>query len=177
MNNCKNNVQRKVFKLRSSISVVLSLISIAIVFLIACRHVQQQNTSIDETNKLNFIQMLKLKNQFIKSDDFDRNRDNERVIRSWPLCSSDDEIYSFWSNGSEDYSANHQKKCRLRRFTTKDVTSCIDEIQAKSDRKWLHFAFIGDSRMRQQFYSLLKVWLEAYVRNPVFQRKLESFFK
>ena len=66
MNNCKNNVQRKVFKLRSSISVVLSLISIAIVFLIACRHVQQQNTSIDETNKLNFIKMLRLKNQFIK---------------------------------------------------------------------------------------------------------------
>ena len=160
MNNCKNNVQRKVFKLRSSISVVLSLISIAIVFLIACRHVQQQNTSIDETNKLNFIQMLKLKNQFIKSDDFDRNRDNERVIRSWPLCSSDDEIYSFWSNGSEDYSANRQKKCRLRHFEVRDVTSCIQHLHRNDSpsRQWIHFAFIGDSIwIRQQFYNLLKV--------------------
>ena len=92
-----------------------------------------------------------------------------------PLCTTDYEIFKCIDQGrgvgrqpfgAEDliYRPRNNRKCRLRPFTTRDVTSCIDEIQAKSDRKWLHFAFIGDSRMRQQYLNMVKVIFEKIMK-------------
>ena len=53
-------------------------------------------------------------------------------------------------------------KCGLRHVTTREIAFCIDDLHVRSsDRPWHHFAFIGDSRIRQQFYNLLKVDLIA----------------
>ena len=58
----------------------------------------------------------------------------------------------------EDFYRVSLNKCGLRYFKARDVASCLDNLlQRISSRSWLHFAFIGDSRIRQQFYNFLKV--------------------
>ena len=47
-----------------------------------------------------------------------------------------------------------EKNCRLNWYTIKDAVNCLTE--SKTAKK-LHFAFIGDSRIRQQFLNFLKV--------------------
>ena len=55
------------------------------------------------------------------------------------------------------------KQCRLRLYDTSDVVSCVDSMsvhqnETSASRKGkLHFMFIGDSRIRQQFYSFFRV--------------------
>ena len=39
----------------------------------------------------------------------------------------------------------------------RQVISCLKKLHIDSSRTWLHFAFIGDSRIRQQCFNLLKV--------------------
>jgi hypothetical protein len=49
---------------------------------------------------------------------------------------------------------------RLRKFNAESVTECFDQLTtSQSSSRPLHFVFIGDSRMRQQFYSFLEVSL------------------
>ena len=48
----------------------------------------------------------------------------------------------------------NEKHCRLNWYTIKDAVNCLTEIKTA---KKLHFAFIGDSRIRQQFLNFLKV--------------------
>ena len=85
-----------------------------------------------------------------------------------PLCTTDDEIFRsneqkfllfMTSAGSNDviHRPPNNRKCRLRQFTARDVTSCIDDMHEKSNLTWLHFSFIGDSRMRQQYLNMVKV--------------------
>lgn len=57
------------------------------------------------------------------------------------------------------YLNNINNKCELRLLKTEDVVACFENIPRMSSRPWLHFAFIGDSRIRQQFYNFLKVHL------------------
>ena len=55
--------------------------------------------------------------------------------------------------------------CQLLDYTSKQAVSCFDALYSSlnlnpiinSSSKNLHFAFIGDSRIRQQFLNLLKV--------------------
>lgn len=54
--------------------------------------------------------------------------------------------------------------CQLLDYTSKQAVSCFDALYSSlnlnpinSSKKNLHFAFIGDSRIRQQFFNLLKV--------------------
>ena len=82
----------------------------------------------------------------------------------WPLCKTDDEILVLDriqeqdnSNVVGDFNNWNNKKCQLRRLTSRDVVSCVDNLHANSSRPWIHFTFIGDSRIRQQFYDFLKV--------------------
>jgi hypothetical protein len=50
------------------------------------------------------------------------------------------------------HSWNNASQCHLHTYRTQDVVQCFDADGAR-----LHVAFIGDSRTRQQFFSLLKV--------------------
>ena len=54
---------------------------------------------------------------------------------------------------SSSYSWNNANQCRLKSYRTQDVVQCFDSDGATR----FHVAFIGDSRTRQQFFSLLKV--------------------
>ena len=47
-----------------------------------------------------------------------------------------------------------EEYCRLNWYTIKDAVNCLT---ANRKGKRLHFAFIGDSRIRQQFLDFLKV--------------------
>ena len=98
---------------------------------------------------------------------FKWNREAGRQFASdleWPLCETDEEILVLERNQEQhdsnfvgDFHNWNNKKCRLRQFSSRDVVSCIDNLHVRSSGPWLHFAFIGDSRIRQQFYNLLKV--------------------
>ena len=63
------------------------------------------------------------------------------------------------TNRNKNYKSNFQNwnTKKLRHLSTRDVVSCIDNLHVELDQPWLHFAFIGDSRIRQQFFNLLKV--------------------
>ena len=67
----------------------------------------------------------------------------DRVLRRDHLNSS--RLYA--------YSWNNANQCRLQSYRTQDVVQCFDSDGATR----FHVAFIGDSRTRQQFFSLLKV--------------------
>ena len=54
---------------------------------------------------------------------------------------------------NSSYSWNNANQCRLQSYRTQDVVQCFDNDGATR----FHVAFIGDSRTRQQFFSLLKV--------------------
>ena len=82
----------------------------------------------------------------------------------WPLCETDEEILVLERNQEQhdsnfvgDFHNWNNKKCRLRQFSSRDVVSCLENLLTNSSRPWIHFAFIGDSRIRQQFYNFLKV--------------------
>ena len=49
------------------------------------------------------------------------------------------------------------RQCQLKRFGQSELVSCIDFLRNKSlatDR--IHFAFVGDSRIRQYYYNFIK---------------------
>jgi hypothetical protein len=48
------------------------------------------------------------------------------------------------------------RTCRLIRYGPEKLTQCVDNMTVARRGK-LHFVFIGDSRIRQQFYSFLEV--------------------
>lgn len=64
-----------------------------------------------------------------------------------------------------------EAQCKLLDYTAEHVTSCLDILQSKislntnnnvaatteKNKTTLHFVFIGDSRIRQQFLNFLKV--------------------
>jgi hypothetical protein len=70
----------------------------------------------------------------------------------------------FWTNQGLHQTLSHHH------FTPKDIVSCFDDRlrnnnnsnRVVDDEKWLHFAFIGDSRIRQHFYNFLKVSTTFY---------------
>ena len=58
---------------------------------------------------------------------------------------------------AKDYWTTNNEFSQFRQFTAREVTCCLDYLHENSGRPWQHFVFIGDSRIRQQFYNLLKV--------------------
>jgi len=55
-------------------------------------------------------------------------------------------------------------QCDLFDYTPEHVSTCLDVLHLKltvekktAGKKMLHFAFVGDSRIRQQFYNFIKV--------------------
>ena len=50
-------------------------------------------------------------------------------------------------------------QCEVKRYQKEDVVDCFDRMALLEPyrNRQLHFAFIGDSRIRQQFYGLIEV--------------------
>ncbi len=82
----------------------------------------------------------------------------------------------FLKEGSSSYKRNrlfsksHNHHCRLLRYTVKDAVACFDalyqeqvlfnfqQIYKKANKATkLFFVFMGDSRIRQQFFNFLQV--------------------
>ena len=87
----------------------------------------------------------------------------------WPLCETDEEILVLERNQEQhdsnfivDFNNWNNKKCKLRHFTSREIVSCLDNLHPNSTRPWIHIAYIGDSRIRQQFHNLLKVRLRDF---------------
>ena len=61
----------------------------------------------------------------------------------------------------------HDGRCRLLTYTVERIVTCLDFLNypgndsssanVRSANKELHFVFMGDSRMRQQFLNFIKV--------------------
>lgn len=56
------------------------------------------------------------------------------------------------------------RHCRLRQYLPEDVVNCLDSSNFQhhdklNSRGLFRFVFMGDSRMRQQFYNFLKVFI------------------
>jgi hypothetical protein len=76
-----------------------------------------------------------------------------KVTHNQLLCTAEKEAIRV-----EDYIENYWNeinKCQLHHFTARDVVSCLEYLH--DGGSWLHFAFIGDSRIRQQFFNFIKV--------------------
>ena len=56
------------------------------------------------------------------------------------------------------------KDCRLQRYGPSDVVRCVDRLAQAVGRvdAPLRFVFVGDSRMRQQFYTFIAVSLGGH---------------
>lgn len=83
------------------------------------------------------------------------------------LCSEgilDGSQYTKQTNG-HFLSVNQQRPCQLRQYTTEDTVSCLDRLSTIKNnpsadvkpRNKFHIAFAGDSRIRIQYLSFLKV--------------------
>ena len=61
------------------------------------------------------------------------------------------------TDGEDPYQMNGD--CRLHHYDQADVTSCIDEISYRraKHKEPVHIAFIGESIIRHQFMSFLRV--------------------
>jgi hypothetical protein len=99
----------------------------------------------------------------------DQVRKQEKVF---PQCSGNlldrrEHHYAREAGGSYDNSRMISKlgSCQLLHYTFEKVVGCLDTLyelhysarHSSSSKKKLHFAFIGDSRIRQQFFNFLKV--------------------
>ena len=63
---------------------------------------------------------------------------------------------------STDAANHHGYNCRFHRYNKADSVRCFDylltpETSLSASKRNLHFAFIGDSRIRQHFINFLKV--------------------
>jgi hypothetical protein len=58
--------------------------------------------------------------------------------------------------------------CTVHTYKITDVVDCFDEMLQNQER-WMHFAFIGDSRIRYQFYSFLEVRQTILIFNFIYR--------
>jgi hypothetical protein len=84
----------------------------------------------------------------------------------WGLCST-----KFCDLVLQQNVQGMDSACRFRKYFTEDVVYCLNQMNSFS-KKRLHFVFVGDSRIRQQFYSFLEVDLNfksCYSYNSTFE--------
>ena len=98
-------------------------------------------------------------------EDYTRFMDAQQgPISNRPLCL--DGMLTRQSNkeallmDGEDPSQNHGH-CRLHHYQEQDVATCLDELSFRRSRhqRPVHIAFIGESTARNQFTSLLRVFI------------------
>ena len=87
-----------------------------------------------------------------------------------PFCTKNllDQRHYYLNSWKEDSFQNslmitsRTNSCRLFQYTVKRTVQCIDTLKRYSmslnnNRRNIHFVFLGDSRIRQQFLNFLKV--------------------
>jgi hypothetical protein len=77
------------------------------------------------------------------------------MLSLWKLCST-----MFCDSVLQQNVQDMDSACQFRKYVKEDVVYCLNQMSAFS-KKRLRFAFVGDSRMRQQFYSFLEVDLHS----------------
>lgn len=58
-------------------------------------------------------------------------------------------------NGPDDPYQRHYD-CRLHHYKWKDAVKCVDQLSHRR-RQPVHIAFVGESTIREQYYSFLRV--------------------
>ena len=71
---------------------------------------------------------------------------------------------------------NVSSECKLRTYDAVDAVVCMDRLAAHFGHRNLEFAFVGDSRMRQQFHSFLMVTMRRLISNRL-NLGLRSYFQ
>jgi hypothetical protein len=71
---------------------------------------------------------------------------------------------------------NVSSECKLRTYDAADAVDCMDRLAAHFGHRNLEFAFMGDSRMRQQFHSFVMVTMRRSISNR-FNLGLRSYFQ
>ena len=108
-----------------------------------------------------FVNALAL---FRHEEDYTPFMDAQQGHGNRPLCL--DGILKRQSNkeallmDGEDPGQNHGH-CRLHHYQEQDVATCLDELSFRRSRhqRPVHIAFIGESTARNQFTSLLRVFI------------------
>ncbi|EFX71107.1 hypothetical protein DAPPUDRAFT_112081 [Daphnia pulex] len=121
------------------------LISLVLVIGLVIFAVFSQTSLFDETKKTAALNPKKISQQFFRS---------LRLDGSLPIC----------DKGLLEISNYPQTSCQVKWYGKRDTAECLDAISgrtgdgnAASSRKFLHFVFLGDSRIRQHFYNFLKL--------------------
>ena len=52
---------------------------------------------------------------------------------------------------------HHRHRSELKDYTKEDIVNCFDSLFVKRNERRMHIAFVGDSVMRQNFLSFLRV--------------------
>ena len=72
--------------------------------------------------------------------------------------------------------ANVSPECKLRTYDAADAVDCMDRLAAHFGRRRMHFAFVGDSRMRQQFHSFVMVTIHRSIIHSL-NLEIQSYFQ
>jgi hypothetical protein len=97
----------------------------------------------------------------IDSYDFNRRYLNIKVDSISYDCSNSRSCEAKENNG-ESGSSQYARRCiqnsrNLREYNKEDVVRCLDDLSIKKNRRPMHIAFIGDSTVRQHFFSFIRV--------------------
>jgi len=71
---------------------------------------------------------------------------------------------------------NVSPECKLRTYDAADAVDCMDRLAAYFGQRNVEFAFVGDSRMRQQFHSFVMVTIHRSISNRL-NLGLRSYFQ
>ncbi|XP_045028868.1 N-acetylneuraminate 9-O-acetyltransferase isoform X1 [Daphnia magna] len=118
-----------------------------------------------------FVFALLLLAIFVCNNDHETHEDGGAATRTeeWPLCvgnllESEGSHYEKESTGI--FSGNRLKSktipCRIQHYKAEQMVACLDALndlttKTQNGRGELHFAFIGDSRTRQQFFNFVRL--------------------
>ena len=62
-----------------------------------------------------------------------------------------------WEKESSPYANYCIQNRNLQEYKKEDVVRCLDVLSVKKNRRPMHIAFIGDSTVRQHFFSFIRV--------------------
>ncbi|XP_057368446.2 N-acetylneuraminate 9-O-acetyltransferase-like [Daphnia carinata] len=102
-----------------------------------------------------------------RNERHESHRDGGIATRTeeWPLCVGN-RLVNKGSHYEKESAGNRLKSkttpCRVQQYKTEQVVACLDELNDLENvignrSRELHFAFIGDSRTRQQFFNFVRL--------------------
>uniref|UniRef100_A0A0P6AKI5 Lactosylceramide-like protein n=1 Tax=Daphnia magna TaxID=35525 RepID=A0A0P6AKI5_9CRUS len=76
---------------------------------------------------------------------------------SKPISYNLDDYISSPEMACKNHSPCHRRPRLIQEYSKKDVVLCLDSLSVKRNRRPMHIAFIGDSIVRHQYLSFLRV--------------------